>query len=453
MNMNMNNINMNNMNNINRYITPVNIDSTKKILFQMSNCICKIYNNNIISNGFFCKIPYNNIKINVLITTYQAINENYFYNNNQINLFINDYNEQKIINYNPTRKIYYNKIYNITIIEINEYDNINNYLEIDDDNLFRININSYYENKSIYILHFLENEKASVSYGFLNQLFQYNINHTCYTESTSNGGPILNLSNNKLIGLTLYNNQGIILKFPIEDFINNYKNQQMFNNNNMINNNNMNLGMVFPNMMINNNMMMNNNFGMLNNNMMINNNNEINNQKPKINAIFNTATGTSLNIKINYGKTMEELFIIYMKRIGKPELIGCNDRLFLFNAGKIEWKDKTPVEVKLADLNPVIVVYYTQNCVNLPYIVKFQSTMGSKWELSFDYYDMPMDLVLTKFLEHVGKPELKKEIPKKICFLYNAQQIKPGEKRRIGEFFKDNYYPKVVVNDMNNLLG
>ena len=78
--------------------------------------------------------------------------------------------------------------------------------------------------------------------------------------------------------------------------------------------------------------------------------------------------------------------------------------------------------------------------------------MGSKWELSFGY-GVPMDLALTKFLEHVGKPQLKKEIPKKICFLYNAQQIKPGDKKPIGEFFKDNLNPKVVINDMNNLLG
>ena len=28
-----------------------------------------------------------------------------------------------------------------------------------------------------------------------------------------------------------------------------------------------------------------------------------------------------------------------------------------------------------------------------------------------------------------------------------------GEKRTVEEFFKDNLNPKVVINDMNNLLG
>ena len=164
-------------------------------------------------------------------------------------------------------------------------------------------------------------------------------------------------------------------------------------------------------------------------------------------------SGRVTSIIIDHGKTMEELFIKYMKRIGKPELIGCNDILFLFNARKIEWNDKTPVEefVKLMP-TPNIDVVETKCVIDSQYIVKFQSTMGSKWELSFDR-NFSMDLVLTKFLEHVGKPQLKKEIPKKICFLYDAEQIKPGEKRFIEEFFKDNYNPKVVVNDMNNLLG
>ena len=81
------------LNNFVNYIKPVNIEGTKKILDQMTNCICKVKNNQLIGTGFFCKIPYNNnTKINVLITSYQIINEFYFNQNNNINLLMNDYN-------------------------------------------------------------------------------------------------------------------------------------------------------------------------------------------------------------------------------------------------------------------------------------------------------------------------------------------------------------------------
>ena len=66
--------------------------------------------------------------------------------------------------------------------------------------------------------------------------------HTCFINSGSNGAPILNLTNYKVIGIaleTMENNnyyKGIILKFPIEEFINKYQinNNQIpniFNNN------------------------------------------------------------------------------------------------------------------------------------------------------------------------------------------------------------------------------
>ena len=108
-------------NNLVNYIKPVNIEGTKKILDQMTNCICKVKNNQLIGTGFFCKIPYNNnTKINVLITSYQTINEFYFNQNNNINLLMNDYNQLKIINIDPTRNIYFNKEYNTTIIELKD---------------------------------------------------------------------------------------------------------------------------------------------------------------------------------------------------------------------------------------------------------------------------------------------------------------------------------------------
>ena len=190
------------MNNLMNCIKPVNIECTKKILEQMSNCICKVKNNQIIGTGFFCKIPYkNNTKINVLITSYQIINESYFNQNNSINLLLEDYNQLKV-NIDPTRNIYFNKEYNTTIIELKAYDNINNYLEFDD-NLFGNNIKSIFEKESLYILHYFNSAKAIVSYGILNKLSGYKINHSSFINSGTNGAPILNLTNNKIIGISL----------------------------------------------------------------------------------------------------------------------------------------------------------------------------------------------------------------------------------------------------------
>ena len=341
----------------------------------MTNCICKVKNNQLIGTGFFCRIPYkNNTKINVLITSYQIINEFYFNQNNQINLLINDYNELKVINLDPSRKIYTSKTYNTTLIELKECDNINNYLELDD-NLFSNNIKSLFENESIYILQYLNVGKASVSYGTLNQLNGYNINHGCYNESCSNGAPILNLTNNKVIGITLETqgmimnnyNAGVILKYPLEEFINKYQvnNLQMPD----LLNNNFGMGMnnnFLPNMVMNNNfnfipnMMMNNNF---NSNRMeiynmpkLKNNNNINNfKKFKYNVFF---LPTRTNMIIDKGTTIDQMLTNYLKRVDRTDLIGKNNKIrFLYNASIIKFGDQTPVEdyFKLT-INPEITV-------------------------------------------------------------------------------------------------
>ena len=360
------------MNNFVNYIKPVNIEGTKKILDQMTNCICKVKNNQLIGTGFFCKIPYNNTKINVLITSYQIINEFYFNQNNNINLLMNDYNQLKIINIDPTRNIYFNKGCNTTIIELKDYDNITNFLELDD-NLFSNNIKSIFENESIYILQYLNGAKAIVSYGYLNQLNGYTINHSCFINSGSNGAPILNLTNNKVIGITLetqgmnnYNN-GVILKNPIEDYINKY--QIKINKIPNMLNNNFGMGMnnnFMPNMMNNNNnffmpnMMMNNNFNFMPNMMMNNNNNFNPNIEDKIIcASFKTTNGSIININAKFGTTVGQLIEIFFKRVERPELYAeKSDKIvFVFNACKIRYDDQTPVEefFKLAP-NPTIIV-------------------------------------------------------------------------------------------------
>ena len=447
------------------YIKPVTKEGTKMILEQMSNCICKINNNNIIGTGFFCKIPFkNNLKINVLLTSYDIINENYFNFNNQINILLGDYNESKIINIDNNRNIYYNKLYNITIIELKDYDNINNYLELDD-NLFNNNIKSLYEKESIYILYYLNGGKSLVSYGLINNINGYFINNICYINPGINGAPILNINNNKVIGIS-FNNNGIILKYAIEEFINKYQFNMNYNMMNpMMNNiNNMMTNMMMNQMMDNINnfqmpiMMMNNiNGNFMNMNLNENNLNINNSEIQKMNVIFKTAKGIRTNIQIDCEKTVDQLLKIYLTRVGKLDLYQkkSKDVAFIHNAQLIKYGDQT----KLKDFfkcnpNTWITVNYLKDLASSPIrVVTFKTTGGAKHEIEiFNDYETTSSL-LKGYLKTVNRPDLIEDKSNKIIFIYNARKIQFGDNIKLNELFKDDFKPIIVVNDPNCLIN
>ena len=136
-------------------------EGAKKILFQMENCICKIYlKNNKIGLGFLCKIPFHNKLLSVLIANNNIFNEK----DKIIKIILN--NEEKEIKIDKSRKIYFDN--NIIIIEIKPYkDKIYNYLELDENEIYK-KINEY-KSMYIYIIH-LYNEQISVSYNIMNEL-------------------------------------------------------------------------------------------------------------------------------------------------------------------------------------------------------------------------------------------------------------------------------------------
>ena len=233
------------------YPIPVTIDSTKIILNQMENCICKINSPNGKGTGFFCYIPYNNTNLPVFITNNHLIDEKIIKEKNNITVTINDDKEKKInIKINDNRKIYTSPKdkYDTTIIEIKpEKDKIskNNFLELDK-NIFENNPSLYNEN--IYIIQYpiLYNEqKAAVSYGILKEIQKENdMIHLCSTEFGSSGSPILNLTNNKVIGIHKESsinfnfNRGTFLKNPINEYLNNINLIKGYANNNKIEENN-----------------------------------------------------------------------------------------------------------------------------------------------------------------------------------------------------------------------
>ena len=115
---------------------PVSISGTRIILNQMINCICKIKLNGVDGTGFFCEInDGNNNKLHFLVTNYHVIDKQYYEENNKINLLLNDDTIIKELDIAIKRKTYFNKNYDIALIEIQNDDEITNFLELDD-NLF-----------------------------------------------------------------------------------------------------------------------------------------------------------------------------------------------------------------------------------------------------------------------------------------------------------------------------
>ena len=130
------------------------------------------------------------------------------------------------------------KQYDITIIEIIEEDQIdeNSFLEIE----MNKNISIKENDNNIYVIHYPKGEEISVSPGRINNINNNNIFHSCSTDYGSSGGPILDKTTLKVIGIhkghdkNNKKNVGSLIRKPIEEF--NNKNDIQNKNNNELNN-------------------------------------------------------------------------------------------------------------------------------------------------------------------------------------------------------------------------
>ena len=230
------------------YPKVISFDCTEEIISQMKKNICKIKIDEINKQGtgFFCKIPFpdENNMLKVLITNNHIINEDILYKENQkISIYIKEEKKERFLNLNNRIKYTnHEKQYDITIIEIKDTDEINNFLELDKNILNDIlkdeNENDDYKDKTFYIIQYPEGE-LSVSYGIISNICldkKYKFTHLCGTKAGSSGSPILNLKN-KLIGIHLETNKsknfGTFLNYPIKDFIKKNFNKNDNNNNKM----------------------------------------------------------------------------------------------------------------------------------------------------------------------------------------------------------------------------
>ena len=195
---------------------------TQKILEQMNNCFNKIKETNNIC--FFTKIKIKNIIIPVIIASYQIIN--YIANNNKINVYINN----ELIKIELGKIKYFNKNYELAIIQIKENNKIN-YLELDD-YLYLKESEFYYNKESIYIINC--NNKNDIYVAYKNNLNNLElIIPSNLNKDNINISLIFNLANNKLIGLydnnSNYRNKVILFDIIINEFINEYKTTKIEN--------------------------------------------------------------------------------------------------------------------------------------------------------------------------------------------------------------------------------
>ena len=120
------------------------------------------------------------------------------------------------------------------------------------------------------------------------------------------------------------------------------------------------INVMMPGMNMGGNWMNIYNNGIMNNNAnIVNNNNQFKPQAGnKINVIFKTTGGFITNVLIDHGKTMSELFQVYLKKVDKIELFNTENTIFfLFNANKISFTDDTKVERFFSITpNPTVVV-------------------------------------------------------------------------------------------------
>ena len=192
----------------------------------MKTAICKIYaEDGSKGTGFFCKIPEEISEkkldkdnyIKTLITNYHVINER------QKTIAISINNDKKYINL-ENKVLYKDETNDIIIIDIKNQKEIDNYLELDLNILKRVE--KTYKNESIYILNYLGGKDIVVSYGIIKKVEENDIRHLCWTDRGSSGYPLINLKNNKVIGIhkqasTTYKyNKGLLLKESINKLLN-----------------------------------------------------------------------------------------------------------------------------------------------------------------------------------------------------------------------------------------
>ena len=173
------------------------------------------YGNGINGSGLFCKIPYFDKTIKVLLTNNHILNEESIQKGKKVKIVYKGLIKE--IEITEKRFCKTSLINDFTCIEILNEDNIEDFFEIDNYN------NNNYEYDDIAIIHYPNGGNMEINGGHFIQIDNNNILHDISTKNGSSGSPIiLLLRNYKVIGIHKgYNekkklNSGIYIKNIIE---------------------------------------------------------------------------------------------------------------------------------------------------------------------------------------------------------------------------------------------
>ena len=139
------------------FSNPIKGDKLSFILELTKKCICDIKcSKRGHGTGFICRIPYPdffNLKP-VLITSYHVLKKDELDEGKEIKFTLNNNEVEKVITITDKRKVYLNKEFDVTIIELDpSKDSIESesFLEVDK-KIFCEEPNKEYEKKEIYII-------------------------------------------------------------------------------------------------------------------------------------------------------------------------------------------------------------------------------------------------------------------------------------------------------------
>ena len=173
----------------------VDFKNLKKIMNSgLEKCVCKIFIEEKLKcgTGFFCNIKQKNMK--AIITNNHLIDKEFLNKEKRLNIKIEE--EEKEINLELNRYKMTDDNLDYTIIEIIKEDNINNYIDIDE-NIYIDN----YINKQIFCMQYPGGKELKYSHGRINGKKNGLILYSIESGGGSSGSPIILFNNLKVIGL------------------------------------------------------------------------------------------------------------------------------------------------------------------------------------------------------------------------------------------------------------
>ena len=224
------------------HVKKTNLETMMVIAKQMQESVCKIYGKNMIATGFFCAIQnvkdWDSQNLYALIASNHVLGKQDIEPNKKIKISLNNENKYLEIEIDNSRKTFSSEKYDVTMIEMKQNDGIplDSFIEIDKD-IYKDNFKEIFNKKSIYLLHYPKGKEICESREMLMNISEdnYTIIHCCDSDNGSSGGPLINLKNNKVIGIHKgFNgkvNIGSILREPIDIFYQQLKNNNKINNN------------------------------------------------------------------------------------------------------------------------------------------------------------------------------------------------------------------------------